>query len=232
MIQEWDIAGKIVFPVLVAIVVALINKRLEYRPKLIMYVAHAAGFALPPQPASLPAPATASPLAAADEAEGNFEPREDSASNPTSGSGQAQVPGVQLHVHGIAVRNAGKKTAFNVRIGHNLKVHHYTIEPRVKHDTFEGPDGGWEILIPSLVPNEQVLISYLYFPPIVWSQIHSYTKSDEGFARYLNVLPTPLPPRWLIVVFGFFFYFGIAALAYFAVAAIQWLVVVTSALAR
>ena len=39
--------------------------------------------------------------------------------------------------------------------------------------------------MPTLVPNEQVTISYLYFPPTTWKQINGPVKSDEGLARVL-----------------------------------------------
>jgi hypothetical protein len=45
-----------------------------------------------------------------------------------------------------------------------------------------------EILIPKLVPKEQITIHYLYYPPVIWSNVHSHVKSDEGYAKYENVL--------------------------------------------
>lgn len=210
MQPDIDILGKLVFPIAVAIAVALILKRLEYRPKLVTYLAHAAGFALPPIAGPMP---------------------ETIASEGTAIAPVA-AQGVQVHVHGVIVRNTGKKTAFNVRLGHNVAVHHYVIDPRVKHEVNSSAGGAWEILIPALVPNEQVLISYLYFPPVTWHQINAYTKSDEGLAQFLNVLPTPQPPRWLVIVFRLFFYLGIAALVYSAVSITQWVVTVTHSVAH
>ena len=59
------------------------------------------------------------------------------------------------------------------------------------------PGGGQEILFPSLVPNEQITVSYLYLPPVTWDQINLGVKSDEGFAKVIRVIPMRLYPKWL-----------------------------------
>lgn len=40
-------------------------------------------------------------------------------------------------------------------------------------------------------------VNYLYYPPVLVGDVHSYVKSDEGFAKIVNVLPTPQPSPWL-----------------------------------
>lgn len=52
-------------------------------------------------------------------------------------------------------------------------------------------------MFPTLVPNEQVTVTYPYFPPLLWSSINSQTRSDEGFAEIVTVLPTRNFPNWL-----------------------------------
>ncbi|CBJ43016.1 hypothetical protein [Ralstonia solanacearum] len=201
---DWDWVSKLLFPILTAVVVAAINKRIENRPKLVTYMAHAAGFLLPTDQES---------------------------QRPAMQGGESSVPpsalSSQVNVHSVIVRNTGKKTAFNVRIGHNLQIPHYVIEPPVQHESKVTTPGGWEIIVPAIVPNEQIMVSYLYFPPITWHRINAYTKSDEGVAQYLNVLPTPHPPRWAIVGYVTMFYIGVLAIAYGAVVGIQWIVAVT-----
>ena len=59
------------------------------------------------------------------------------------------------------------------------------------------PGGGQEIVFPSLVPNEQITVNYLYFPPVIWDQINLGVKSDEGFAKAIRVIPMRLYPKWL-----------------------------------
>src|SRR5690606_934747 len=83
-----------------------------------------------------------------------------------------------VRTHGIVLRNAGKRTAYNVRIGHVVATASYQMYPSVSHKVEQGPNGSSEIVIPTLVPNEQITLSYLYFAPLYWNQVNSYTKSD------------------------------------------------------
>ncbi|HDR9042614.1 TPA: hypothetical protein QDA96_003305 [Burkholderia vietnamiensis] len=210
MSLDWDLVSKLLFPIITALVVAAIGKRMENRPKVVTYMAHAAGFNLPPTQAPQ--------LSGASD-------QQDSQGQPATT--QPGTPGAQVNVHSIIVRNTGKKTAFNVRLGHNLRISHYVIEPPIQHESKVSDTGGWEILVPALVPNEQIMVSYLYFPPLTWHQINSYTKSDEGIARYLNVFPTPQPPKWLVRSFVGIFYIGVLAISLAVVVGVQWINKVT-----
>lgn len=107
---------------------------------------------------------------------------------------------VTLHVHALVIRNAGAKTAHNVRLGHHILPKDFTVSGNVNFNTTRNPNGSGEIVLPTLVSGEQVTISYLYFPPVLWSDIHAYTKSDEGGVENISVLPTPQPPTWLVRV--------------------------------
>ncbi len=46
------------------------------------------------------------------------------------------------------------------------------------------------IVIPTLVPNEQTAISYLYHPPLIADQVNAGIKCDQGFAKAIPVLIT------------------------------------------
>lgn len=122
-----------------------------------------------------------------------------------------------VHTHCIVVRNAGKKAAHNVRIGHNVLPKGFQIYPPLSHTVLEGANGSAEILIPTLVPNEQVSISYLYFPPLLWNRVNAYTKSDEGLANIINAIPTPQPPRIVILIIWLLMFLGASTLIYWAV---------------
>ena len=100
-------------------------------------------------------------------------------------------PGTIVNTHSLVVRNTGKKTAHNVRVGHDILPKSYQIYPQLTHEIIEGNGDSAEIVIPTLVPNEQVNISYLYFPPTIFSQINSYCKSDEVQAKTINIIPSP-----------------------------------------
>jgi hypothetical protein len=119
----------------------------------------------------------------------------------------------QVFTHAIVVANVGKKASNNVRLGHNV-LPDYKIHPSIRYTVEEVPGGGKEIVFPILIPNEQVTISYLYFPPLLWNQINSYTKSDEGFAKILNVLTTPQMPKWMKRTVWSLVAVGIATVAY------------------
>src|SRR5690242_3326363 len=96
-----------------------------------------------------------------------------------------------IHTHSIVVRNVGTVAANNVRIGHSILPDNFQLYPSISH-TVER-DGGRiaEIIIPTLVPDEQVTISYLYVPPLIWNQLRAYRTSDGGFGKVFHVLPTP-----------------------------------------
>lgn len=126
---------------------------------------------------------------------------------------------INVNSHSIVVRNSGKKTAHNVRIGHNL-LPAFQIHPQQSYEVLKGTDNFAEIVVPTLVPGEQINISYLYFPPVVWSQVHSYCKSDEMSAKYVNVAPaTQLSKLQRAVLWGLLFV-GASTLVYWA---IYWL---------
>ncbi|MGP4845484.1 hypothetical protein ACTXGQ_15200 [Marinobacter sp. 1Y8] len=113
-----------------------------------------------------------------------------------------------INTHSIVVRNAGKRTAHNIRVGHSILPPHQ-IYPQISHEIVEGADSSAEIVIPTLVPNEQINISYVYFPPLIWNQVNSYCKSDEMFAKVLNVIPAPQLSRpQLIAIWGLMFVGG------------------------
>jgi hypothetical protein len=172
-----DVIGKIVSPILTAIVGYIAKRYFEARPNLITYLVHASAIPL------------------ADEKNTN------------------------VNTHSIVVRNSGKKTAHNVRIGHNF-LPAFQIYPQLSHEIVRGPDNSAEIIIPTLVPGEQINISYLYFPPAVWSQVHSYCKSDEMTAKYINVIPSVQPNKFQLVVIWGLLFMGVSTLVYWA---IYWL---------
>lgn len=132
-----------------------------------------------------------------------------SVAHPLPLAPQNQGQGVQyVHTHTIVVTNKGKRTANNVRIDHAVFPGSYVIVPPVSHTVTQGQGGSAEILIPTLVPNEQVSISYLYFPPLTWGQINGWVKCDEGMARAIQVIPSAPPPKslqlflWAMVFVG------------------------------
>lgn len=113
-----------------------------------------------------------------------------------------------IHTHAIVIRNAGRVAAKNVRVGHCVFPEaSVTVSPPTEYEKKE-IEGGTELIFPILVPQEQLTISYLYFPPVTMGHINTYVKSDEGYAKVLNVIPAPKLPAWLEVVLYILLFIG------------------------
>lgn len=120
----------------------------------------------------------------------------------------------QVNTHTYVIRNAGRVTAKNVRVGHNYLPNSFQIYPPVSHQIIGVAGGTAEILIPALVPGEELAISYLYFPPVLYTGINSYTKSDEGFAKVVNAIPTPQPTRLVKFIVLSLMFIGACTIVY------------------
>ena len=49
----------------------------------------------------------------------------------------------------------------------------------------------------TLVPNEQIVVTYLYVSPTTFNQINSYTKCDHGYAHVVTALTAPIQKPWV-----------------------------------
>lgn len=94
---------------------------------------------------------------------------------------------IDVFSHSVILRNSGNLTATNVRMNHR-SLPDFTIYPSVNHRTDTLPDGSVDIVIPNMVPKEQITISYLYFPPLTYDITNSGIKCDQGFAKQIKVL--------------------------------------------
>lgn len=121
---------------------------------------------------------------------------------------------VTVHTHGIVIKNIGRKSATDIRIRHNFLPKDFYVHPVVEYQVQNLPSRGVEIVFPALVQNEQVSISYLYFPPVVYSQIHAGVRHSDGFATEVTVLPTPQYPAWLLRGFRLVLVLGVIAFFY------------------
>jgi hypothetical protein len=212
MIVDWELVAKLGIPIVTAVVVAIVSQALAHRPRLIAYFSSISAFPVPdaggnapapPQTPALPAPAPGFPPA-----------------TPPAGGG-APTPGA-IHSHAIVVRNVGKKSAFNVRVGHLANIVAFQLAPPVNHSVAVNQNGGWEILIPALVPDEQVQVSYLYVPPLTANLVNSYIKSDEISAQIINVLPTPQPSPLRRIIGYLLFYLGLVTFTYLVILVAHW----------
>ncbi|WP_050469103.1 hypothetical protein [Herbaspirillum chlorophenolicum] len=127
-------------------------------------------------------------------------------------------PPMAIHTHSVVVANSGQKTAFNVRMGHNIWPQSVNVIPAsVAYKVEQNPAGLTEIVFPQIVRKEQITISYLYFPPLVWTQINSYTKSDDGYAKIINAIPIAQPPKWLMAILWVLIFGGLGLVLYWGV---------------
>lgn len=127
------------------------------------------------------------------------------------------VPTPSVNTHTIVVRNTGKKTAHNVRIDHAFLPESYVVFPPISHAVNRAQNGSGEILIPVLVPNEQVTISYLYLAPLLWHAINGPVKCDEGMAKSTPVVLSPTPNRAIRAMLWAFTFIGASTVVYFII---------------
>lgn len=132
---------------------------------------------------------------------------------------EGQKP-TQVNTHSIIIRNAGRKTSKNIRVGHSI-LPDINIYPDIDYSIRELPGGGTEIVIPSLVPKKEITISYLYFPPVIYDQINTHVESDEGPAKIVNVKLHPEPPKYVLAAIWALMLYGVIGLLYTAYALIS-----------
>lgn len=123
-----------------------------------------------------------------------------------------QTP-MQINTHSVVLRNAGRKTANQVRLGHNV-LPDFQVNPDIAYSVETLPGGGKEIVFPQLIPKKQITVSYLYFPPLLWSQINTHIESEEGPVKIINVLPTAQLPKWLLILLWLLIGYGFIGVVY------------------
>jgi hypothetical protein len=129
-----------------------------------------------------------------------------------------------VHTHSVVMRNAGRLAAHNVRVPHTPTAAGVNISvfPPVQYTRNALPGGGHELLFPTIVPTQEITISYLYYPPLLAGQINMPIRSDEGMARVLHVLPTAQIPVWLRFILWVLISVGTISILYFLVELSRW----------
>lgn len=127
---------------------------------------------------------------------------------------QPNSPSTQkINIHSVVLRNTGRRPALNVRLHHNV-LPNFNIYPSLVHHTEILPDGTSDILIPTLVPGEEITITYLYTLPIIFESIHAGVKFDQGMAKQITVLLQQQLPSWLRRSIITVFFLGIISIFY------------------
>jgi hypothetical protein len=125
-----------------------------------------------------------------------------------------------IHTHAVVLRNTGRRPATGVRI-HHQTLPSFSIWPSVVYTTEELPDKTRDILIPTLVPGEEVTISYLYFPPLTVDRVNAGIKYDQGFATAVPVLLQRQYGNWANRIVGTLMLAGLVAIIYVLIWAIR-----------
>ena len=120
----------------------------------------------------------------------------------------------QVNTHSVVLRNTGRKSATNVRL-HHIVLPDFNIWPAIAHSVETLPDQSKDILLPTLVPGEEITVSYLYFPPLVANQINAGIKCDQGFANQITVLLQRQYPPWFNRAVITLFLIGVITVCYF-----------------
>ena len=118
-----------------------------------------------------------------------------------------------VNTHSVVIRNVGRRAATNVRLSHTF-LPDFNIWPLVEYQLKEVLNSGQDIVIPTVVPNEQLSISYLYFPPVTYANVNAGVKCDEGFATQIPVLLQRQYPGWFNYAVAALIIVGMAALVY------------------
>ena len=129
---------------------------------------------------------------------------------------QYTPPGGQLvHVntHSVVLRNTGRQSATNVRL-HHMILPDFNIWPTIVFHVDLLPDNKKDIVIPTLIPGEQITISYLYFAPLTAEHVNAGIKCDQGFARAIPVLLQRKFPRWFNFIASVLMIVGLVAILY------------------
>ena len=100
---------------------------------------------------------------------------------------RVKEPPAVVHTHSIVIGNNGREAATNVRIRHAFLPANVDVYPETKYEVIEIGDTVKEMVFDRLRPGKYLTISYLYFPPILWRDIHDGIECDQGAAKVINM---------------------------------------------
>lgn len=134
-----------------------------------------------------------------------------------------QKPALTVHTHTVVVRNAGSKAATNIRLAH-YQLPAFSVTPSIAFHRNTLPTGEEEIVFPTLPPRTQVAVNYVYFPPLIWTQVHAGIHSDDGQPTLIQALVQPRPPIALRVALWALIGVGAVTSVFLLYSAAVWLV--------
>jgi hypothetical protein len=99
----------------------------------------------------------------------------------------------------VVIQNRGRKAATNVRLGHHHLPAFSVYPPSLAFSEVPVPGSANQILFLVLPPKSQVQITYVYFPPLTYNQIHAGISSDDGSPTARDLLITHRPATAVII---------------------------------
>lgn len=133
-------------------------------------------------------------------------------------------PPVIVNTHSVVLKNNGRKSAQNVRLGHN-HLPNVNVFPDIEYEVKELPGGGKEIVFPVITPKKEINISYLYYEPIRWQSINTHIESDAGPAKVVPVLLQPQPKPIVLKLVLFLMGLGFVSSLYITFELVRWFVI-------
>ena len=118
-----------------------------------------------------------------------------------------------INTHSVVIRNVGRRAATNVRLSHTL-LPDFNIWPPVEYELKDVPNSAKDIVLPTVIPNQHLTISYLYFPPVTYANVNAGVKCNEGFAIEIPVLLQRQYPNWFSYSAAALMIVGMVSLAY------------------
>ena len=97
------------------------------------------------------------------------------------------APMLTVNTHAVVIRNVSDRVLTNVRLHHNVlpNVTIWPITPWTRQ-TLQG--GTEDIVIPTIQPGQELTVSYLNFPPLLFTNINAGIDCDQGPAQEIPVL--------------------------------------------
>lgn len=117
--------------------------------------------------------------------------------------------------HTVVITNQGTATAHNLRIGHFFLPAHTVFPPM--NIPFDEKHPKNEILVPTLSPKENIVVSYLYDDNLHVSRVNAYIKCDEGLAEVANLQHVSIKSPFLRNTLQVIFFIGIVAVTYWVI---------------
>jgi len=127
-----------------------------------------------------------------------------------------------VHTHSLVIRNVGNASATNVRVSHRLNPLNVYVDPPCPYRREPVANAGDDLVFEKLVPGQLLSISYLYYPPVVFSQFGHSVRSDEGFAKVVSVLPQQQAGKRVTITLGFLVIIGAITTLYIGWLSADW----------